>query len=365
LKVLFISPVPEEGASYRYRVKQYIPFLESHGIYCTESPFISPDFFRIVYRSGRFGLKVLYFIKSSWQRFVDGSTIKKHDIVFIHRESFPIGPPIFETFVKLIGKPIIYDFDDAIYLRSPYSSSGLNKFAFLKFCGNVPKIIKKSNHVIVCNNHLKKFAHQFNSRVSIIPTSVDTEKFIFQDKDRISKRLTIGWIGSYTTSAYLELLRRVFQGLAKKYDFVLKIVGAGRKIEFPGVTIENLDWNLSSEIADFQSLDIGIYPLPNDNWALGKTGFKTVQYMSVGIPCVCSNVGRNKEIIQDGVNGFLANSDEEWIHKLSWLIENPTLRDEFGKQARQTAEERFSLKVNAPKLLETLENVYYASKKSG
>ena len=136
----------------------------------------------------------------------------------------------------------------------------------------------------------------------------------------------------FLTSPYLSL--RIFHKPDKKYNFVLKIVGAGEQFKVPEVKIFNQKWSLSRDIEDFHSLDIGVYPLPNDEWVKGKTGFKTIQYMAVGVPCVVSDVGRNKEIIQDGVNGFLANSDHEWIQKLSWLIENTKLRDELGGRGR-------------------------------
>jgi len=125
------------------------------------------------------------------------------------------------------------------------------------------------------------------------------------------------------------------------------------------VNVENKEWRLENEYEDYKSLDIGVYPLPNDEWAKGKAGFKAIYYMAAGVPCVASPVGMNKEIIQDGVNGFLANSEEEWLEKISLLIENPELRKKIGLAGRKTVEERYSVKVNAPRFLKVLQFVYH------
>ena len=359
MKILFIEPYPTEGPSSRYRVEQYIPYLKNNGIRCIVRPFISSKFYKIIYKKGHRFKKIFYFFQSSVRRFFDLFTAMHCDIIFIHLEAFPFGPPFFEWILKKIGKKIIYDLDDAIYLGK---TSSTNRFLkFLKCPSKITKILTISNYVITCNEYLCNYAKKFNKNVKAIHTSVDINKFAPKIKkaDDVDQDITIGWIGSHTTASYLEELRNVFQQLCLKYKFTLKTIGAKEyDLKIPGVNVLNLDWHLENEIEEFQSLDIGVYPLPENKWTLGKTGFKTIQYMSVGVPCVVSNVGSNQNIVEDGVNGFLAKTNEEWVEKLSRLIDDAGLRKRVGLAGRKTIIEKYSLQVNAPKLLEILQRFY-------
>jgi glycosyltransferase involved in cell wall biosynthesis len=266
---------------------------------------------------------------------------------------------VFEWILKKIGKKIIYDLDDAIYLGK---TSPINRILkFLKFPSKITKILTMSDHVITCNEFLSEFAARFNKNVSVIPTSVDTEKFVpkIRNADDAHQEITIGWIGSHTTAPYLDEIKDVLRKLSFSYKFTLKIIGAGEyNLRIPSVYVKNLDWRLENEVEEFQSLDIGVYPLPENKWTLGKAGFKAIQYMSVGVPCVASNVGTNKSIIEDGANGYLARTGEEWQEKLSKLISDVELRKRIGKAGRKTIVEKYSILVNAPRFLEIIQSVY-------
>jgi len=353
MKVLFIEPYPTEGPSSRYRVEQYVPYLEKHGVRCIIRPFISPQFYRILYKKGSYLKKLLFFIQGSIKRFFDIFTGIRSDIIFIHLEAFPVGPPIIEWIFSKFGKTIIYDLDDAIYMRATNSTNRFSRY--LKCPSKIKEIIKISAHIITCNEFLADYARQFNKNVTAIHTSVDTKKFMPKRK-MDKKEITLGWIGSHSTSGYLEELKNVFYRLSQEHKFTLKIIGARKfSLKVPGVEVINLDWRLNDEIEQFQSLDIGIYPLPENEWTRGKTGFKTIQYMSVGIPCVVSNVGANRDIVKDGVNGFLVSSEDAWIEKLSLLIKDSSLRQQIGMNGRETIKEKFSLEANAPKFKALLE----------
>lgn len=363
IKILFISPVPKEGAGCRARIEQYLPYLMKENIVGVVRPFLFKEFFEIVYKRGRYLTKIFYFLRATLNRIYDALTIYRYEAVFIYRECFPFGPPIFEWLFYWLGLPIIYDFDDAIYLPSPTGSSNSKIFKFLKCYGKVSKIIRFSRHVIVCNDYLRDYAKRFNPNVTMIPTPIETENFTFK-KSNIRTGIIIGWIGTHSTAEYLEQLRTVFQRLAKKHDFILKIVGAGREFNVPGVHILSKDWRLEDEIRDFQSLDIGVYPLGGTEFDLGKTGFKIIVYMAVGVPAVVSDFGRNREIVQDGINGFLAGSEDEWVNKLSLLIEDSALRQAIGLRGRATVEEKYSVKANAPKILDVLKKALFKEKQS-
>jgi len=355
MRILFIEPYPIEGPSSRYRVEQYIPCFRSMGIHCHVRPFVSPGFYKILYKKGHCFKKILFFISSALHRAIDIFIALRSDIVFIHLEAFPFGPPIFEKAVSLLGKKIIYDLDDAIYLGLTSPANTLIRF--LKNPSKISKIIKMSDHVITCNVYLKNYAKKYNDNVTVIHTALDTEKFS-PGKDITNDRLVIGWIGSHSTAHYLDELKEVFSKLGKLYKFDIKIVGAGDyKLNISGVNGINKIWDLNTEIEEFRSIDIGVYPLPDNEWTRGKTGFKTIQYMSVGVPCVVSNVGANKEIVQDGLNGYLANREEDWVSKLSILLESEAIRKKIGYAGRKTVEENFSIKINAPIYLEIIKKV--------
>lgn len=356
MKILFIEPYPTEGPSSRYRVEQYVPYFKDNGITCAVRPFLSSSFYKIIYKKGFYFQKIIFFLQSSIRRFNDIFTAINSEIIFVHLEAFPFGPPVFETIMFLLGKKIIYDLDDAIYMGI---TSPQNVFLkYLKCPSKVKKIIRISNHIITCNAYLADYARKYNKNVTIIHTSVDTEKFIPKINNN-KHDIIIGWIGSHSTARYLEELKDVFYELSKRYSFTLKIVGAAEhNVKIPNIKIMNVDWSLKDEIEQFQSLDIGVYPLPDNEWTHGKTGFKTIQYMSVGIPCVVSDVGANRQIVQDGINGYLAWKKEEWIEKISKLIEDVSLRNKIGFNGRKTVEKKYSVKVNALLYLDIITKIY-------
>jgi glycosyltransferase involved in cell wall biosynthesis len=255
-----------------------------------------------------------------------------------------------------MNKPIIYDFDDAIFLPV---SSRQNKFVeIFKNSNKIASIIKKSKHVIAGNKYLCDFALRYNNSVSIIPTPIDTHRYYLRKEKSFSDKVVVGWMGSVTTLDFLNSMKNTFIILTKKFpNLIIKIVGGEFFID--GISnIISKPWSLNEEISDLMSFDIGIMTMPDNEWTKGKCAFKAIQYMNMGIPCVCSPVGMNKEVINEGVNGFFASTEDEWIEKLSMLIENPGLREKLGIVGRKTIEERYSLNINSPKFLEVLKRVY-------
>lgn len=355
MRVLFWVPYPTEGASNRYRVEQYLPYLEKEGIKYSLRSFWSSSAYRILYKNGHYFKKIYFFLCGTISRILDLLRIARYDVVFIHREAYPIFGAIFETALSILRKPIIFDFDDAIFL--PTSSRPNNFIESLKKPDKVASTIVKSKHVIAGNSYLSDFALRYNRSVTIIPTSIDTDKY-YSNNRKASDEVVIGWMGSITTLNFLNVMIGTFINISKKFHNIkFKIVGGDFSIE--GLSnIISKPWSLEEEIEDLRSFDIGIMPMPDNEWTNGKCGFKAILYMNMGIPCVCSPVGVNKEIITDGVNGFLASSEDEWINKLSLLIENPDLRRRLGMAGRKTVEERYSVKINAPKYIEILKNVY-------
>jgi glycosyltransferase involved in cell wall biosynthesis len=164
----------------------------------------------------------------------------------------------------------------------------------------------------------------------------------------------IGWIGSPTTGSYLKQLMPVFQKLAEHRRFVVRISGTADPVTIPGVQVDNAPWMLEREVELFNTCDVGVYPLPDDDWSKGKCGFKAIQFMACGVPVVSAAVGVNREIIQDGVNGYLASTTDEWTTKLDRLLDDAELRRRFAEAGRRTIAERYSVEVNGPKLAAAL-----------
>ena len=354
MKILFWVPYPSEGASNRYRVEQYLPFLEAEGIKYSLRPFWSKSAFKILYKKEFFIKKCCYFILGTLWRFWDLLSIRAYDCVFIHREAFPLGGAFLERLLLILHKPFIFDFDDAIFITSTSQSNIFMRR--LRDPNRISDILKMSKHVIAGNNHLKNFAKQFSDHITVIPTPIDTSKYS-SSVQKEGERVTIGWIGSITTLEFLRERATTFIELTRIYpDILFKFVGVDLKIE--GLNnVESKEWDHSREIADLESFDIGIMPMPDNQWTRGKCGFKAISYMSMGIPCVCSPVGINKEIITDGVNGFLAETKQGWIEKLSLLINNPQLRKKIGLAGRKTIEEGYSVRIWAPKFISVIKGI--------
>jgi glycosyltransferase involved in cell wall biosynthesis len=353
-RVLALSPIPEEGAGCRFRISQFIPYLESAGYRVTVSPFFTPEFFRLVYRPGHLWKKVTAFAGLTLGRLRSLRGLSQYDLVFIYREAFPIGPPLIERWLARPGRPpIVYDFDDAVFLDNV---SDANRFIVsLKWARKVPEILRLSTRVIAGNDFLATFARAHNRAVVTIPTCVDTDRFVPRSRPRGSGPMVVGWIGSPTTAAYLSMLATVFSRVHADTPFEVKVSGAGSDVSFAGVPVRNVPWSLADEVTLFNTCDIGVYPLTDDEWSKGKCGFKAIQFMACGVPVVASAVGVNREIIQDGVNGFLASTLAEWEAKLRRLLTDPALRAQFAAAGRRTVEERYSLRVNAPRLAAALD----------
>jgi glycosyltransferase involved in cell wall biosynthesis len=248
----------------------------------------------------------------------------------------------------------VYDFDDAVFLGD--TSEANRVIGFLKYPAKTRAIVAASTGVIAGNGYLANYALAFNDAVTVMPTCVDTDVFVPRPAPRAAgDPLVVGWIGSPTTVRYLLEYGGVLAELARRYPFVLRVAGAGRPIEMPGMAIENVEWSLEREVALFNTCDIGIYPLADDLWTRGKCGFKAIQFMACGVPVVASAVGVNCEIVDDGVNGFLARTREDWVDKLARLCTDADLRDRLGRAGRQRVEDRYSLRRNTPLMIAALD----------
>jgi glycosyltransferase involved in cell wall biosynthesis len=354
IKVLALSPIPEQGAGCRFRVSQYIPYLRDAGFDVTVSPFYSFEYFSFVYRPGNYLRKITGLASLMLRRVNELFSIRNYDLVFLYREAIPIGPPFIERQIARLGIPIVYDFDDAIFL--PAVSEANQAVSFLKNPERVAEILSLSRQVTVGNEFLAAYARQFNPRVTVIPTVVDTDRFVPRAgaAHQAGHQPVVGWIGSPTTFRYLESIKDVLAAVAARHPFTLKVSGAGRDVNFPGVDVQVVPWSMADEVSLFNTCDIGVYPLTDDDWSRGKCGFKAIQCMACGVPVVAAAVGVNREIITHGVDSMLAATPQEWIEHLGTLLTDVDLRRRMAVAGRQTIEARYSLRVTAPQLAAVL-----------
>ena len=267
----------------------------------------------------------------------------------------PFGFPFFEWLVCKISRRIIYDIDDLVFLH--YTRRYNSFIRIIKGRRKPIFLMKKANHVITCTPYLDQFVRQFNKNTTDISSTINSETYIPVNNYSNSHQLILGWSGSHSTSKYLYLLENVLKEIYMKHPFKLIVMG-DRKFSIEGLDIEALDWAEDREIPTLQKVDIGLYPLPlNDEWVLGKSGLKAIQYMMLGIPTIATAIGANYRVIENNVSGFLVKTEEEWKEKLITLINKPEIRKEIGIKARERAEKYFSVKANAPIYLAIIEKV--------
>ena len=355
MKILFVPYGTEKAPATRYRVSQYLPYLESKGIECVVFSAISRFLTGLMIKSPNFSAfcKFIYYVYVLAERFVRllwvAIVAKSFDTIYIQRSTFPAK---LEMALRLANKNIVFDIDDAIFLPDSESKDALTRLKSYMKKSEVISILKVSRAVIVENEYIKQFVSRYCSNVFKIPGPIDTKRyFVKKDKEHRERKVTIGWIGSPATTPYLHILDNVFKRIAEKYNFVnYRFIGLG-KYENPHIKFEKIEWDYDTEISELQKFDIGIMPMPDSEWTRGKLGCKMLQYMAVGIPAVVSYTPTNAEIIQNGTNGFFATSDKEWTQNLSALVEDESLRMRIGEAGRKTVEDKCSLARNVSVLI--------------
>jgi glycosyltransferase involved in cell wall biosynthesis len=356
-KLLIICPYPEGVApSQRLKFEQYFDAFRADGWEITVKPFITKPFWGIIYKKGNLAKKAWYTFSSYVNRLLLLPTIKNYDVVYVHLWATPFGPPVFEKWIKSRAKKLIYDIDDLVYLHNTKSKAH-PIVTFIKGRKKPLYLMEEAQHVITCTPYLDEFVRKFNEHTTDISSTVDTDERYQPINHYANDHVpVIGWSGSLSTSKYFYLLENVFKKLAQTHSFKLLVMGdAGVKIE--GLDIEAIDWKESYEISTLQRFDIGVYPLPDEEWVYGKSGLKAIQYMALGIPTIATAIGANYRVIENGVSGFLVNTEEEWVDALRKLIDDAVLRKSIGMAGRKRVEDLFSIKANKKKYLDILNGV--------
>lgn len=345
--IAYIIPYPyDQAPGQRFRFEQYLDVIQKEEYSYKLFSFLSPEAFTSFYSEPFSIFKLISIIRGYFYRILLLLKISKFDLLYIFREATPLGPPWFEFIAaKILKKKIIYDFDDAIWLEDPDEKGTL--LAKLKYKNKVGTICRWSYKISAGNEYLANYARQYNSNVSIIPTTVDTEGYHnpeLYDKST-TDIITIGWTGTHSTLQYLDLLVPVIKKLEQKYKFRFLVI-ANKNPQYDLKSIEYLEWNRETEIEDLSKIDIGLMPLTDDQWSKGKCGFKLLQYMALKIPAVASPVGVNKIIIDEEVSGFLCSNQDDFYDKLQKLLSDDGLRRRMGKKGRQKVVAEYSVEAN-------------------
>ncbi len=354
MKILAIVPyLTGVSPGQRYRIEQWAPFLARQGVRLEFAPFECANLNQRLYQPGQFGRKGRLIVQAMARRARLLSQVQHYDAVYIYREAALLGPEVFE---KLLAArvPLVYDFDDAIYL--PASSQANEKLAFLKSPAKVARICTLATRVIAGNKYLANWAKMHNPNVSVVPSTIDLGLYNYEKfgpNARASKTgpPLIGWSGSTTTIPHLNTIRGALQKLARIEPFLFRFIGPS-DWSLEGVEVQNVRWKASTEALDLSALDVGLMPLPDEPWTRGKCGMKALQYMALGIATVASPVGVNKDIIRYGDNGFLASTEDEWLQVLATLLRDKAARARVGEAGRRTVEAEFSAQVQAPRVAE-------------
>lgn len=349
MRVLFLTKYTAGGPSSRYRVIQFLPFLEARGIDATVHA-LHDDHYLAARYAGRH-ISPLYLARRAASRWAALATAPRHDVVFIQKEMFPHLLDVPEWWFARAGIKYIVDLDDAIHLMYADASGWRRPLR-----DKIPRILSGASLVLAGNRYLEAYARRFTDNVLFFPTVVDTARFRPAAARRESHPPVVGWMGTPETVRYLSALGPALSAASRRVPLSLLVVGADAP-PMEGVGARSKQWLESEEAADLNAMDIGVMPLANDEWSKGKCALKLLQYMSAGVASVTSPEGSAVEFVKDGENAYFATSDEEWEARILSLAESPEERRAMGVRARADVEARYSLAVWGPRMADALQLV--------
>lgn len=357
MRVAFLTRYDVLGASSRVRATQYLPALAAAGIEATQLPLLTDAYLTSVYKGRR---PIIETFRCYARRLTDLKRFRRHDLWWIEKELLPYMPTWFEVLL-LSGKPYVLDLDDAIFHNYDLSESALVR----RILGRkVDRLMAGAKLVTVGNGYLRDRALQAGaSRVEVLPSVIDLARYQqpswpnlptrLPTTDAPQRPLRIVWIGSPATVHYLERVREPLRAVARQFRLELRVIGA-RAPSWPGVETRAIAWSALTEVAEIAACDVGIMPLDDTLWEQGKCSFKLVQFMACGLPVVASPVGMNNDVVEPGIDGFLADSTAQWQAALVQLALNPVQRHAMGRNGRRKVEQHYCLQITGPKLARML-----------
>lgn len=355
IKVLGFALYGPLAASTRYRLGQYVPGLKNHGIDLQICHLLGDEYLRQRFSGG--SLPVFTLLQAGLSRLADLWGQHEYVLAILHCELFPLLPGAIER--SLIRIPYLYDFDDAFYLKY---RTGRMKLASPVLGNKFGTVIEGATAVTAGNHVLAQYARKYNATTDYLPTVVDTNRYLPKQVSSSSHVFTVGWIGSPSTAPYLSELVEPLSTIGQE-GCVRFIVIGGRAPDIPNVTVVEVEWTENTEVDLIISFDVGVMPLPNDDWACGKCAFKLIQYMACAVPVIASPVGANIDVVSEDC-GFLAATQQEWTEALRLMRDQPTKRSVIGQAGRVRVEKHYSLEKNLPKLAKIIHETVETTKKN-
>jgi glycosyltransferase involved in cell wall biosynthesis len=348
MRVLFLTLYPEMAASPRYRVHQFIPYLESQGIECTVRAPMDNGTWQRLTGPNRAGRPFWYHARETPARIVQLLDAGRYDVVFVQKGILSAYIRGMERLIRGRARRLVYDIDDAVHLAPPHGLRG--PWRALEDRDQVRKVIASADRVLAGNRWLAEVASGLGARAELFPTVVDTARFTPASVG--PQAFQVGWMGSPSTTASLGTIAAAFDTLGPGE---LVLAGADPKqVHWPQA--RETPWHYDTEVQLLQQFSVGLMPLPKDEWTRGKCALKALQYMACGVPCIATPHGAVLDVIRHGENGWLADTDADWRDGLD-ALRDPGLRHRLGAAARATVEEHFSLQIAAPRLADLLETL--------
>ncbi|ULQ46699.1 glycosyltransferase [Flagellatimonas centrodinii] len=352
--MLFLTRYPVEGASSRYRVFQYLPYLGELGVDCTVQSFMDAGLYDLSIKPGRTAAKVMATAEAVFRRLATLRRWRHYDVIYLQRELFPFGPPLVERWLRRRGAVLIFDYDDALFIKK---ASRYNPLAtFFRAPEKTLEVFRLVHLVVAGNNWLRDQAALNGANAVTVEVAEDISRYVPKKAAGIGKQVTIGWLGSPSTVKYLKLIESVLKRIHERFPSVRFQLMGGGDFEMSGVPWELENWSLSGEVPALARFDIGLMPLPNEDWAMGKSGGKARTYMAAGVVPVCSAIGYNLELIDHDRTGMLCANLEDWERSLGVLILDAARRTRMAAAAREEVLSRFSPRLQAEKLKHALED---------
>lgn len=359
MNLLILPRYTIRGGSSRYMLYDYVPYFKSAGFNCDIAPLLDDQYLHYILDSPTHttSQKLRFYFHLSalfGQRLLTLLHSKRYEAVLVDKELLPYLPfPIEKWFGRRLGR-LILTYDEASYL--PYKKHPIKLLRWL-LNHKIEHLITIAHHVIVWNNEIINHLQQYTQHITQLGLGFDLQRYTPKSYSSFTpKPLKIGWIGTPSGFKYLHLLDEVLIQLSQKHHFELVVVSS-LPFVVEGVNVDNRPWSLPTEVADLMEMDIGVMPLPESEWASGKSGCKMLQYMAVATPAVVSPVGINAQVIQHGINGFVATTPAEWYNALDSLLTNASLRQQLGQTGRQYIERHHNQAQNAEKFIQIIQQV--------
>lgn len=348
LSVLFLTRYPVAGASSRYRVFQYVPQLEALGISCTVQSFMDDAMYRLSLSPGRTPAKLLATLRATLRRLGVLRRWRDYDAIYMQRELLPFGPPLIERWLKRRGVVLFFDYDDALFIKK---ASRFNPLAtLLRSAGKTLEIFRLVDCTVAGNDWLRDAALAEGGTAVTIEVAEDTARIAMHAAHTNDRLVTVGWLGSPSTVKYLRLIEAPLRRVAARHAEVRWEIMGGGDFAMEGIDWQLHDWSLDGELAALARYDVGLMPLPPEDWAKGKSGGKARTYMAAGVVPVVAAIGYNLELVEHGRTGFLCADEADWEAALEAAIGDGALRQRMAENARAVVETRFSPAGQAQKL---------------